>query len=249
MPVSTSAFITSSVADSIHSSLYCTPWHPWLLSKSDSSSGLKYQHFPHLGNFTSRKFLKVVLEWTRSNRFLHKRLYQFKKHEELYLTGKKIIIYTRLKYPNTVMLNEHSGSGNEEGWAGTYCGCASMPDTAHQPKWGTVKKHTPGNQTIAFGSQHLANREGRVKYRPWNAKQNQGRQKQSSNQTTKANKCRQMQINRSPKEFFFKKQTTKMNIRESKTERTALKVWHPLKVGTSRQTKFVVRQILLLSHK
>lgn len=59
------------------------------------------------------------------------------------------------------MLNEHSGSGNEEGRHGTY-----TPDTAHRPKWGTVKKHTPGNQTTALGSQHLANREGRVKYRP-----------------------------------------------------------------------------------
>lgn len=64
------------------------------------------------------------------------------------------------------MLNEHSGSGNEEDRTGTYCGGAGTPDTAHQPKQGTVRKHTQGNQTTALGSQHLAKREGRVKYRP-----------------------------------------------------------------------------------
>lgn len=64
------------------------------------------------------------------------------------------------------MLNEHSGSGNEEARAGTYCGGAGTADTAHQQKRGTVKKHAPGNQTTALSSQHLANREGRVEYRP-----------------------------------------------------------------------------------
>lgn len=64
------------------------------------------------------------------------------------------------------MLNEHSGSGNEEARAGTYCGGAGTADAAHQPKRRTVKKHAPGNRTTALGSQHLANREGRVKYWP-----------------------------------------------------------------------------------